>query len=75
MGFFATTLFGRMTGCRAFVRSLVARHVTSATRPSWSPTRTRVPDVKRLFALDGEAREGVPSVSWSAKPSTTALTR
>ncbi len=43
MASFATMLFGTTTKLPAFVRSLVARQVTSVTRPSNSPTRIQAP--------------------------------
>ena len=57
---FAMMLLGTMTKLPDLVRSLVARQVTSATRPSNSPTRIQCADAKRLLALDAEAGKRVP---------------
>ena len=71
---FETTLFGRTTKLPLFVRSFVARHVTSSTRPSNSPTRTQWPTWNGFSLWIARPAKALPSVSWSAKPSTTALT-
>ena len=63
-----------MTKFPAFVRSLVARHVTSATRPSWSPTRIHCPTWNGRSLWMASPAKALPSVSCSAKPITTALT-
>ncbi len=63
-----------MTKLPVFVRSLVARQVTSATRPSWAPTATQWPMLNGFSLWIASPAKALPRVSCSAKPITTALT-
>ena len=67
-------LFGTTTKLPDLVRSFVARQVTSATRPSKSPTRIQWPTLNGRSLWIARPANAFPSVSCSAKPTTTALT-
>ena len=65
---FETMLLGTMTKLPDFVRSFVARQVTSATRPSKSPTRIQWPTWNGFSLWIASPANAFPSVSCSAKP-------
>ncbi len=67
-------LLGTMTKLPDLVRSFVARQVTSATRPSNAPTWIQWPTWNGFSLWMASPANAFPSVSWSAKPMTTALT-
>ena len=71
---FETMLFGTITASPLFVRSLVARHVISTTRPSSDPIRTHWSTRNGFSTWMARPANVFPSVSCSAKPMTTAPT-
>ena len=69
---FEITLFGTITKAPARVRSLVARQVISSTTPTCSPTRIQWPTRNGFSIWMARPAMALPSVSCSAKPTTTA---
>ncbi len=70
----AVNALGSTTRLPALVLSLVARQVTSLTRPSNDPTETQCPTRNGFSTCMASPANMLPRVSCRAKPITTALT-
>ena len=67
------TLFGMRTELPSIVRTLIARQESCSTRPISLPARTMSPTCTVRSSASASPEKRLPSVSWSARPTTAVM--